>query len=38
MQNDYRKHMEIGYTDRYFTVDNVSLGGRLYLDKYDGDV
>ena len=36
-ENDYRKHMEIGYTDPYFTVDNVSLGGRLYLDKYDGD-
>lgn len=36
-ENDYRKHMEVGYTDPYFTVDNVSLGGRLYLDKYDGD-
>ncbi|MGN0902772.1 MAG: outer membrane protein assembly factor BamA [Succinivibrio sp.] len=36
-ENDYRKHMEIGYTDPYFTIDNVSLGGRVYLDKYDGD-
>ncbi|MDD7287923.1 MAG: outer membrane protein assembly factor BamA, partial [Succinivibrio sp.] len=36
-ENDYRKHMEIGLTDPYFTVDRVSLGGRIYLDKYDGD-
>lgn len=36
-QNDYRKHMELGYTDPYFTVDNVSFGGRIYSDKYEGD-
>ncbi|MDY5324189.1 MAG: outer membrane protein assembly factor BamA, partial [Succinivibrio sp.] len=36
-ENDYRKHMELGLTDPYFTVDRVSLGGRIYLDKYDGD-
>lgn len=36
-ENDYRKHAEIAYTDPYFTVDNISLGGRIYYDKYDGD-
>lgn len=36
-KNDYRKHMELGYTDPYFTVDNISLGGRVYLDHYYGD-
>lgn len=36
-ENDYRKHMELGYTDPYFTVDNVSLGGRVYYDKYEAD-
>ncbi len=35
-QNDYRKHMEVSYTDPYFTVDNVSLGGKLFLDNYYG--
>lgn len=36
-QNKYRKHTEVSYTDPYFTVDNVSLGGRVYYDKYNGD-
>lgn len=36
-ENDYRKHMELAYTDPYFTVDNVSLGGRIFMDKYNGD-
>lgn len=36
-KNDYRKHMELAYTDPYFTVDNISLGGRVYLDRYYGD-
>ena len=36
-ENDYRKHMELGYTDPYFTVDNISLGGRVFYDKYEAD-
>lgn len=35
--NDYRSHTEISYTDPYFTIDNVSLGGRVFYDRYDGD-
>jgi outer membrane protein insertion porin family len=36
-RNDYRRHTEISYTDPYFTVDNISLGGRIYYDSYYGD-
>lgn len=36
-ENDYTKHIEVGFTDPYFTVDNVSLGGRVFLDKYNGE-
>lgn len=36
-KNDYRRHVEVSYTDPYFTVDNISLGGRVYLDHYYGD-
>ena len=35
--NDYRQHIELGYTDPYFTVDRISLGGRVYYDKFEGD-
>lgn len=36
-QNDYREHVDISYTDPYFTVDNISLGGRAYYDNFHGD-
>lgn len=36
-QNDYREHVDLSYTDPYFTVDNVSLGGRAYYDNFHGD-
>ena len=36
-ENDYRKHMELAYTDPYFTVDNISLGGRIFYDMYESD-
>ena len=35
--NDYRQHIEAGYTDPYFTVDQISLGGRVYYDKFEGE-
>lgn len=36
-QNDYRDHAEVSYTDPYYTVDGISLGARLYYDKFEGD-
>ncbi len=36
-RNDYRRHTELSYTDPYFTVDNISLGARVYYDSYYGD-
>lgn len=36
-QNDYREHVEASYTDPYYTVDQISLGGRVYYDNFHGD-
>lgn len=36
-QNDFREHVELGYTDPYWSVDQISLGGRIYYDNFHGD-
>lgn len=36
-QNDFREHIEVGYTDPYFLIDQISLGGRVYYDSFHGD-
>ena len=36
-QNDYREHVEVGYTDPYFFIDRISLGGSIYYDNFHGD-
>jgi outer membrane protein insertion porin family len=32
--NDYSKTFDVSYTDPYFTLDGVSLGGRLYYTEF----
>lgn len=34
-KNYYQKSATISYTDPYFTVDAVSLGGQIYFSEYD---
>ncbi|MBU2892187.1 outer membrane protein assembly factor BamA [Colwellia sp. D2M02] len=33
--NTYSKSVSLSYTDPYFTVDSVSLGGQIYYNEYD---
>ncbi|WP_409420576.1 outer membrane protein assembly factor BamA [Pseudaeromonas sp. ZJS20] len=33
--NDYSKTYDVSYTDPYFTMDGVSLGGRAYYTKFE---
>ncbi|MFC3914900.1 outer membrane protein assembly factor BamA [Pseudaeromonas sharmana] len=33
--NDYSKTFDVSYTDPYFTLDGVSLGGRVYYTQFE---
>ncbi|WP_299020328.1 outer membrane protein assembly factor BamA [uncultured Photobacterium sp.] len=35
MMNDYQKNISLDYRDPYFTLDGVSLGGKVYFNEFE---
>ncbi|ELR63628.1 Outer membrane protein assembly factor YaeT precursor [Photobacterium marinum] len=35
MMNDYQKNISLDYRDPYFTLDGISLGGKIYYNEFE---
>ncbi|ARR50023.1 outer membrane protein assembly factor BamA [Photobacterium damselae] len=35
MMNDYQKNVSLEYKDPYFTIDGISLGGKVYYNEFE---